>query len=48
MAAAVNAGSPSECPDSVPDMEDLDSAPALVSSAGTYNVIGETQLPSCG
>lgn len=46
--AAVQLGSYPECPDGVIDKADLDAAPALVSSAGTYSVVGETQLPSCG
>jgi hypothetical protein len=46
--AAVKLGSYPDCPDAVIDMDDLDTAPALVSSAGTYNVVGETQLPLCG
>ena len=46
--AAVKLGSYPECPDAVIDKSHLDAAPALVSSAGTYNVVGETQLPSCG
>jgi hypothetical protein len=46
--AAVKLGSYPECPDAVVDKSHLSTAPALVSSAGTYNVVGETQLPLCG
>ena len=41
-------GSYPECPDAIVEMADLNMAPtALVQSAGTFNVIGQTQLPEC-
>ncbi len=48
MVANFQVGSFPECPDAIVDMADLDAAPALVQRAGTFNVIGEAQLPECG
>lgn len=40
-------GSFPDCPDRVIGLGDLDSAPSNVKSVGTFNVIGNTQLPQC-
>lgn len=47
VAAAAQMGTFPQCPDSVVFMADLESAPAFVTSAGIFNVIGSTQLPQC-